>query len=194
MNEVSEDDVWQALGRGVADRRHGFRTPVCATIGLDGTPRARTVVLRGASRGERVLWFHTDLRSPKVAELRANPAIALTLYDRKARLQVRVAGTAHLRHDDARADQSWQATTDSARRCYAVEPGPGVALDAPGSGMTPALEAQVITEAEAGLARTRFVVVWCVAHELDVLSLHHAGHRRMRLRWEDEWKQTWCVP
>lgn len=194
MKLPSEDEVWQALGRGVADRRHGFRTPVCATLGLDGLPQARTVVLRGASRSERALWFHTDLRSQKVDELRANGAVALTLYDRKARLQVRAMGLAQIRTDDSRAAQSWDATTDSARRCYAVEPGPGAPLDAPGSGLTPELEAQRITAEQSRDARQRFAVVWCVLHEMDVLALHHAGHRRMRLRWDEGWTTTWCVP
>lgn len=194
MNLPSEDDVWQALGRGVADRRHGFRTPVVSTIGLDGLPRARTVVLRGCARPERALWFHTDLRSPKIEEIRAQPGVSITLYDRKARLQVRARGVAQIRHDDARAQQSWQATTDSARRCYAVQPGPGVALEAPASGMTPELEAQRISPEVAAEARSRFAVVWCVLQEMDVLALHHAGHRRMKLTWTDEWLHTWCVP
>ena len=35
------------LARGAADRRAAFHTPTLSTVGLDGRPRARTVVMRG---------------------------------------------------------------------------------------------------------------------------------------------------
>jgi pyridoxamine 5'-phosphate oxidase len=39
------------LVRGVPDRRSPFHHPVVATIGTDGRPRLRTVVLRGFEPG-----------------------------------------------------------------------------------------------------------------------------------------------
>jgi pyridoxamine 5'-phosphate oxidase len=64
------EEAWSRLTGGVRDRRSPFHTPAIATIGLDGRPRMRTVVLRGADAGQGVLRFHTDLRGGKVAEIR----------------------------------------------------------------------------------------------------------------------------
>ena len=41
--------VWVELERAVHDRHHEWRTPALATVGKDGSPNARTVVLRHAS-------------------------------------------------------------------------------------------------------------------------------------------------
>ena len=49
------------------------RTPVLATTGLDGVAQARTVVLREVRRTSEQLLIYTDARSPKVAELLAQP-------------------------------------------------------------------------------------------------------------------------
>ena len=40
--------VWQELQCATQDREHEWRTPVLATVGLDGSVQARTVVLRRA--------------------------------------------------------------------------------------------------------------------------------------------------
>ncbi|MGD9409624.1 MAG: pyridoxamine 5'-phosphate oxidase, partial [Thiohalocapsa sp.] len=50
--DATFDQVWQRLGRGAVDRRSGFHTVQLASVGLDGAPRVRTVVLRGVARGE----------------------------------------------------------------------------------------------------------------------------------------------
>ena len=51
------------LERAAADRKSALHTPVLATIGLDGTPRTRMIVLRRMDRESGRLIFHTDLRS-----------------------------------------------------------------------------------------------------------------------------------
>ena len=56
------NDVWQRLGRGVADRKAPARHPVLATVGKNGG-EARMVVLRGADRATGCLEVHTDRKS-----------------------------------------------------------------------------------------------------------------------------------
>ncbi|MGC6494587.1 MAG: pyridoxamine 5'-phosphate oxidase family protein [Myxococcota bacterium] len=189
------DGVWQQLGRGVADRKHAFRTPVLATVSLSGVPRARTVVLRGAARADRQLVFHTDLRSPKVAELQANAAACLVFYDKKARRQIRAEGQAVVHHDGPDVDAAWARMVSFSRRCYIVMPGPGAPLDAPGSGLTPAQEANDFPEHEQALAREHFARVRFTVNTFDVLDLAHGGHRRFQAAWrEGDWAVQWCVP
>lgn len=63
---------------------------VLATAGADGTPDARTVLLKGADA--RGFAFYTDYRSAKAAELDANPRAALVFWWAELERQVRVAG------------------------------------------------------------------------------------------------------
>lgn len=63
---------------------------VLATAGADGTPGARTVLLKGLD--ERGLAFYTNLRSRKARELDANPAAALVLAWPELQRQVVVDG------------------------------------------------------------------------------------------------------
>ncbi|MCW5966327.1 MAG: hypothetical protein KIT83_19985, partial [Bryobacterales bacterium] len=56
---------------GSQRRQSPFRTLALATRNADGTPDARTVVLRGFDKTARQCRMHTDVRSPKVSALRS---------------------------------------------------------------------------------------------------------------------------
>lgn len=82
--------LWQSLSRGVADRHAATRHPTLATLGCDGWPTARTVVLRAADPVSGTLDIHTDLKSDKVGGLRRTPQAGLHVWDEKARFQIRL--------------------------------------------------------------------------------------------------------
>ncbi|WP_434316076.1 pyridoxamine 5'-phosphate oxidase family protein [Leifsonia sp. P73] len=63
-----------------------------STVGLDGFPDARNVLLSGYDG--KALQFHTDTRSRKAHELAADPRVALTLVWPDAGRQVVVQGYA----------------------------------------------------------------------------------------------------
>lgn len=91
-----------AEGRGTA-----FRTPGLATRdGLLGCA-LRSVVLRGTRRRGRRLCFHTDRRSRKVADMAADPRVALLFYDGPSAVQLRVAARATVHGEDALARAAW---------------------------------------------------------------------------------------
>jgi pyridoxamine 5'-phosphate oxidase len=62
-----------------------------ATVGADGTPSARVVLLKGFD--ERGFVFFTDYRSQKGRELQRNPRAALVLYWPELERQVRITGS-----------------------------------------------------------------------------------------------------
>jgi pyridoxamine 5'-phosphate oxidase len=63
-----------------------------STVGADGRPSARVVLLKGADSDGLV--FYTNVRSRKGRELEANPHVALTFWWPHIGWQVRFEGTA----------------------------------------------------------------------------------------------------
>ena len=58
---------------------HRPRYPTFATVAADGTPEARTVALRAASRSLSTLEVHTDIATAKVVALKHFPASRFSL-------------------------------------------------------------------------------------------------------------------
>ena len=84
------DEGWRHITRGVADSRSPARYPTFATVSPDGTPEARTLALRGASRSHSVLELHTDSATYKVVALQNNPKAAFHVWVPRANLQIRI--------------------------------------------------------------------------------------------------------
>ena len=63
-----------------------------ATVGADGAPSLRTVLLKGFNEDGFV--FFTNLESTKATEIGANPHVALLFYWREFERQVKIQGTA----------------------------------------------------------------------------------------------------
>ena len=183
------EEAFRLLARGVADRRSPYHTPVVATMGEDGVPRARIVVLRGFDAAVPALRFHTDSRSPKWRELAALPNLSLVVYDPGARLQVRVEALAVLHGEDGVAEAAWQTSQPMSRVCYGTEPSPGSAI---GEGDAFSLPQD---PAEIAAGRRNFGAVICRAVRLDVLHLAHSGHRRAAYGFADgKAAAVWLAP
>jgi hypothetical protein len=174
-----------ALVRGVADRHSPLHTPTLATLGIDGAPTLRTVVLRGFHPATRGLCIHTDRRSPKVAALAADPRAMLHGYDAAVRMQLRLAGHATLHLDDTIADAAWAASRKTSRMTYATAWAPGTALPAP----------PAAPEDPLG-GRENFAAVMLRFDSLDWLLLDPAGHARARFDWADDGAMaaSWIAP
>lgn len=77
---------------------------VLATVGADGQPSSRTVLLKDVD--ERGFVFYTNLRSRKGRQITENPRVSLTFYWPPLGEQVQVEGRAE-RVDDTEADAYW---------------------------------------------------------------------------------------
>jgi pyridoxamine 5'-phosphate oxidase len=184
-------ESWRLIARGVADRRSPFHHPTVATIGQDGRPRARTVILRACEPSVRALRFHTDARSAKIEEIGRDGRAALHFYDPQAKIQIRVEGVASIHAADAVAEAAWAGSRVFSRQCYGVSPGPGAPIDSGGGFTLP----ETTDEATAsGRAHFRAIVVR--ASSLEWLYLSHAGHRRAHFAWNGEgaWTARWLTP
>ena len=173
---------WIDLGHGALRGRHPYHTPVLATLGDTG-PDARTVVLRDADFRHRRLVCHTDIRSPKVRDLRAQPEVAWLFYDRFNNTQLRVRGRVRIHHQDELAGARWKKSAVRSRDCYHAALSPSSPASSP---VAPA-------PLESGFEN--FAVVDCVVDAIDWLYLQHGGHLRARFTWdESRWQSTWLAP
>ena len=178
-------EAWRLLTRGAVDRRSPVHTPCVATVGLDGLPKLRTVVLRHTDPILRRLRFHTDRRSGKLAEFAANAAVQVLGYDPARKIQLRVSGTAHPHHADDYAHAAWQRSQAQSQLCYRQNAAPG----------TPASDAVAALAPAAHDGEDNFTAVEIAVTEIEWLYLAAQGHRRARFTWRDNHLHSeWLAP
>lgn len=174
------------VAEGAADPGSAWRTLALASVGADGAPRARMVVLRRFDRAARVIEMHTDGRSAKVAEFSASPLACVLGWDPAKRVQLRLTGLVEIHADDAVAEEAWCGLRDGTRATYHARPGPGARLDRPedaDQGM------------DASAARAAFIVLRMSLYEIEWLHLAPDGHRRAVFRWADGVSEAmWLAP
>jgi pyridoxine/pyridoxamine 5'-phosphate oxidase len=175
--------IWMELQRATQDRHHEWRTPMLATVGADGLPQARTVVLRQADPRLCKLQIYTDSRSPKVAELAAKPQAMLVFWSKRLSWQLRVQAVASVQHTGPEVDAVWTKVSQSAAA------GDYLSARAPGD-VLPAADAA--SAAEPGLQQPHHLaIVTAQVQEMDWLELARSGHRRAVFQAE-AWQ--WRVP
>jgi len=93
---VAMDDPFARFAAWYADAEKAIpedpNAAVLSTVGPDGAPSARVVLLKGFDAQGFV--FYTNFRSRKGRELAGNPAAALTFHFRPLGRQVRIEGRA----------------------------------------------------------------------------------------------------
>ncbi|MEM8757937.1 MAG: pyridoxamine 5'-phosphate oxidase family protein [Planctomycetota bacterium] len=189
--------VWTLLGRGAADRRHGFHLPVLATTDEHGRPEARTVVLRGADRRLGEIRCHTDARSPKAAHLESRPVAAWCFYDKGQRVQVRASGPITLLTPGSSNDaaETWDRAGVGSKRCYLAPHAPSRPAAEPSPNLPGFALANRLTPDEVEPGRANFMVLVCRVERLEWLALRHDGHRRAAFtRDATGWTETWIEP
>ncbi len=171
-----EAEVWALLAQSLEDRESPLRTPAVATVGIEGAPQVRTVVLRAVNARARTLEFHTHLRSAKVAEIRRIEPVTWLFYDPQRLLQLRAAAVASLLTHGEAADAAWASNPLASRAHYSSEHPPGTPIDAPPDAVF------LRDEQHSAQGRANFCAVRCTVERLDVLQLHPEGHRRAVVR------------
>lgn len=188
--ETALADMDMRLADAATNRKAPMHTPVLTTSDGD----ARILVLRAFDVAAGTLRFHTDLRSPKVAAIAADPRVGLLFYDKEAGVQIRLNGTARVEGQSQCADAAWQASDTYARRCY-LGAAPGELATGPDSGLPEWVEGKRPTEAELAPARANFAVLLVQVERWDWYCLSHEGHRRAIFEGTgDSRKGSWVTP
>lgn len=190
LDDVLED-CRNRLIRAPRDRKSPMHTPLIVTGDVD----ARVMVLRAFDTQNWALRFHTDSRAPKARVIAADSRIAVLLYDKGAKIQIRARGTGAILTSGAEVDAAWGASTNFARRCYLGE-GPGTGSDAPTSGLPPEFEGVEPDDAQLVPARANFALLRITLTAFDWLYLAHTGHVRAQFAREasGSWTGRWVAP
>lgn len=185
-------EAWKHLEDAGDDHTHPMRLLTMATVDEHGGPDARLLVLRGASRENRRLWFHTDCRSGKVLQLQHQPDVCVVGYDHRDDVQLRIFGRTTLHHGNEIAEQHWSQTNIAVRSMYGSPNVPGASLPE----HDPRLHRhQVLMDtdhAEAG--RYNFLVIALIVDRIDWVQVNGPLQRRALLRAETDWKVQPLAP
>ncbi len=121
--------VWQELMRATKDRHHAWRRPAFATLGVDGFPQVRTIVLRDADQSKSTLQAYTDSRSPKCQEILKCNQAQLVFWSERLRWQLRVSVHASVYDGGEVVEKAWASVSQShAAKDYLAKQAPGSAI------------------------------------------------------------------
>ena len=196
MNELDKiyNNIWEMLLEGALKSKHEFHLPSISTV-QNNLPDSRIVVLRRVITEDRLLIHHTDLRSTKVDQLKANPSMCWLFYSKELKTQLRIYGKGKIHTDDKLADEQWEASQVLSRRCYLTEPSPGTETDLNHNGIPDKYRVTLPTLEETEIGRKNFAVISCTVMSIDWLSLKSTGHSRAKFEVnDDQIKSNWIVP
>ena len=190
--EEIQNKYWSMLNDAVTNRASPFRIPVFICAHQDEVD-GRIVVLRKSDRGNSLLQFHTDFRSPKVDILKKNNKASLLFYDKEEKIQLRVKVECEVNNQNTITEESWKKTQHISRRCYLTDNPPGTNSNNPTSGMISKLEDFDYTMEQSEEGYKNFTVIKCNIKSIEWLYLAAKGHRRAKFDLENN-KNTWLVP
>lgn len=171
-----EQACWQGLGAAAASSEHEWRYLVLATVG-DARADARIIVLREVDADARRLIYFTDSRSPKVEQMRTQPAATLVAWSPSRLWQLRLEVQCAVLTDGLEVSSRWARMKLSPSASDYLSPLP------PGA----ALGHHVPDRS----TRENFAVVTAQVESIDWLELHAEGQRRARF---DAQGARWLQP
>jgi pyridoxamine 5'-phosphate oxidase len=172
-----ESICWQMLSEAAKDRRHPMHTVVVGTV-AGALAQLRTVVLRRVDVDTRKLYFHTDIRSAKIEQIRSNGLLSWLAYDPGRRSQIRLSGPTILHHGNELARSHWASTQHHSRRCYLLADGPGRPVSPDASPMDERLSSFAYSAEESEAGFDQFVVVETTVDSMEWYYTFNKGNRR----------------
>lgn len=187
MTETLLAKIWGQLG-AAATSRSPFNFLQLATAGLDGAPQLRTIVLRRCDTTKVTLSFVTDMRSPKIRELRNDPRVSLVGFDPAASVQLRLSGVAAINDDETARLEMWQSLRERTLILFDAPHAPGTVLDDNGQ---PLQTGEPSDEAPYA----RFALVTVTLNRLEWLDLSSEPHVRCSFDRDGAiWRGAWLAP
>ena len=193
-NEIFEY-IKKNLAKGVKDRKHTFHTPVFSNINDENSVESRVVVLRQFDSHNMILNFHTDIRSPKVNDLKKNSHSLFVFYDHKLKLQLRIKTVSIINNQNNITKEMWGKTKLSSRKCYLTAKAPSSVTSLPEDGIDESLEGKDPTLMESEKGYKNFTVIENQIQQIDWLYLASSGHRRLKVILKEKIPYfEWMIP
>ena len=184
--------IWSMLDNAFKDRSSPFRIPVFI-CGNQNDFDGRIVVLRKSDQQNKIVQFHSDIRSDKIEKLKKNSKAAMLFYDKEEKIQVRLKVECIVNYKNDITKESWVKTGHISRKCYLIDNKPGTESDTPTSGLKPELDNFEFTMEHSEVGYKNFTVIQCKVKSIEWLYLSAKGHRRAKFDLESN-KDTWLVP
>ena len=174
--EEIKNKIWSMLDNAIKDRGSQFRIPVFICGSQDDFD-GRIVVLRKSDQENNLIQYHSDIRSDKIAKLKANKNAAMLFYDKDEKIQVRLKVECTVNHENDITKQSWLKTGHMSRKCYLVDNGPGTESEIPTSGLKPELDNFEFTMEQSEVGYKNFTVIQCKIKSIEWLVKELAKKR-----------------
>lgn len=185
MIEPNLNRVWAAFVAGTQPGRTPFTVLQLATVGLDGAPKARNVILRSADAERAAVSFFTDLRSAKIEEIRREPRVALLGYDAEAGFQIRLEGMATVVAAGPAKAAAWAACRSHTRALFQRPLPSGTPIAAPD-------EAAPADDVDG---ERHFAVVVVSIDRIDWLDISGPLHLHAAFQRDGrDWSGAWAAP
>ena len=178
MRENVIEQVWEALKLGAKNRRHPFHLLSLAYMGEQ--VECCSIVLRECDN-ERIR-FHTHIEAPKIQAIKQSSLVCLMGYDSDNKMQVRMKGTVTIYHQDDHTKAIWEKMPSGSKQCYQLAAPGGEYREVSAKEL-----AKKLTE-DPNAGYENMAVCWVEITDIDVLYLHHEGHKRYRaIKSNDNW-------
>ena len=187
-----QNKIWLMLSDAVTNRKSPFRIPVFI-CGEQSDFDGRIVVLRKADKNNKIVQFHSDIRSDKIKKLKKNTNASILFYDKEEKIQVRLKVGCIINHVNEVTEESWTKTQHISRKCYLVDNSPGSESSIPTSGLKTDLDNFGFTKEKSEEGYKNFTVVQCNIKSMEWLYLAAKGHRRAKFDLENN-KECWLIP
>ena len=172
------NSAFKELNTCITKSKHCYRIFSFATV-KNNFPEIRSVVLRQFNPNRRSIIFHSDIRSPKIAEVKENSNVGLLFYCHQLKLQLRFRAFAHIHYKDSVTKSIFKTMRPDSKACYSYDFDPGKEL---------ALQTKEIqledTKGSLVNPEENFSVVICNYSFLDLLYLTYKGHIRIHYNWD----------
>ena len=195
-NEFKEiyEKIEQSMSNALKNSAHPYRTFSLASLD-DKMPSLRTVVLRNFSIDDRFFDFHSDVRSPKINQLKKNNKFSALFYSSQKKIQLRFKGAVKIFHKNSITKQRWENITPSSKRCYMGPFSPSESLEEYHPNIPDDVKFKNPSDQESSVGYNNFVIIRCQFHEIDFLKLKYSGHQRCKFIFKKEnVKVNWVAP
>ncbi len=154
-----------------------------ATVGIDNTPRVRTVVFRGWSKSYEMEIF-TDNRSQKFHELDLNNNVEICWFFSKTKCQFRLRGKSRFELSKNNVNH-WEQLTESSKSMWS--------WPAPGQNYIFDNKKELSAQKIEGVSNN-FSVLKIGFNHVDQLILNKPIHIRKTWIYKDEWREERINP